>query len=50
MNIYVCGWNAGATWPDYGCSSASVLRLGEVDPSQLLKECDSLLRDAGLEG
>ena len=23
---------------------------GEVDPSQLLKECDSLLRDAGLEG
>ena len=22
----------------------------EVDPSQLLKECDSLLRDAGLEG
>ena len=23
---------------------------GEVDPSQLLKDCDSLLRDAGLEG
>ena len=23
---------------------------GEVDPSQLLKECDTLLRDAGLEG
>jgi len=23
---------------------------GDVDPSQLLKECDSLLRDAGLEG
>ena len=28
MNIYVCGWNAGATLPDYGFSSASVLRLG----------------------
>ena len=23
---------------------------GDVDPSHLLKECDSLLRDAGLEG